>query len=73
MIVLLASATFLSSKSALTNSIICISLFAVGAVRAVFLEGNGAFKTSLLTFDLNTLAMLFGVFVIVGGVEQAGF
>lgn len=72
MIALLASASFLPSKPALTNGLICLSLFVVGAVRAVFLEGKNAFKTSLLAIDLNTLEMLFGVFVIVGGVEQSG-
>lgn len=72
MILLLAAASFLPVKPALTNGSICTALFVVGAVRAAFLEGRSAFRMSFLAIDLNTLEMLFGVFVIVGGVQKSG-
>lgn len=73
MIVLLILASFIPEKPHITNGLICVALFAVGLIRDLAL-GKG-FKHSwktILDIDLFTLLLLMGLFVVVGGLTQAG-
>ena len=73
MVALLILASFIPSKPAVTNGLICLSLFAVGVVRKsvqkrdwrVIIEAGGE-------IDYFTLLLLAGSFVMVGGITEAG-
>ncbi|NLN18587.1 MAG: TRAP transporter large permease subunit [Firmicutes bacterium] len=73
MVALLILASFIPSKPAVTNGLICLSLFAVGVVRKsvqkrdwrVIIEAGGE-------IDYFTLLLLAGIFVMVGGITEAG-
>jgi Na+/H+ antiporter NhaD/arsenite permease-like protein len=73
MIVLLILASFIPEKPAITNGLICVALFAVGLLRDLA-RGGGLKKTwkTVLDIDFFTLFLLMGLFVVVGGLTQAG-
>ena len=60
-------------KPAITNGLICMFFFAVGIVRQFFIKKDketvvGAFKE----IDYYTIFLLIGLFVVIGGVKNAG-
>jgi len=60
-------------KPDITNGIICIAFFLVGVIRELFIKKNkeivkGAFKD----IDYYTIALLTGLFVVIGGIKNAG-
>lgn len=60
-------------KPDITNGIICIAFFLVGIIRELFIKKNkeiikGAFKE----IDYYTIALLTGLFVVIGGIKNAG-
>ena len=72
MIALLITASFIKEKPDITNGIICSALFLIGLIPQIFKKG---FKYALQKFssiDINTLLMLFGIFIVVGGIEKSG-
>ncbi len=73
MVVLLILASFIPEKPAITNGLICTALFVVGLVRDLA-RGGGVNKTwkTILDIDFFTLLLLMGLFVVVGGLTQAG-
>lgn len=72
-IVLLIVASFFPNRPALTNGIICIAVMLVGmiynAVRKKSLDG---FLTPLKEVDFETLLLLAGLFLVVGGITEMG-
>ena len=72
MVVLLASASFLPEKPALTNGLICTGLFLIGLARAAISGGWKEVKKAASSIDTDTLLLLAGVFIVVGGVQSAG-
>jgi len=72
MVALLAGASFIPGKPALTNGIICVVLFAVGLIYEISRQGTGIFKPTMEQVDIQTLLQLTGIFLIVGGVEASG-
>lgn len=73
MIVLLILASFIPEKPAITNGLICVALFVVGLIRD--LARGGTLEQSMKAIkdiDLFTLLLLMGLFVVVGGLTQAG-
>ena len=72
MVALLASASFLPRKPALTNGLICTCLFLIGLSRAAVSGGWNAVKKAASAIDADTLLLLAGVFIVVGGVRSAG-
>jgi len=63
----------LPAKPAITNGLICTVLFLIGLVREFFKTGDHkVFYKSLLEIDAFTLLLLAGLFVVVGGIKEAG-
>lgn len=72
MVALLAGASALPQKPALTNGLICTGLLAAGLVYTLARRGPAAAGRALRAIDGGTLALLAGVFVVVGGLQAAG-
>ncbi len=72
-VVLLICASFLPDKPAITNGLICTGLFLVGLIRAA-IKGKSfsAFSRHLGEIDFFTLLLLGGLFVVIGGITEAG-
>lgn len=71
-VVLLITASFVPNKPAVTNGIICIAVFAVGAVRALLISGWEKVEHALAEIDYQTLLLLAGLFIVIAGVTEAG-
>lgn len=71
-VVLLIAASFVPDKPAVTNGIICIAVFAVGAVRALLISGWEKVEHALAEIDYQTLLLLAGLFIVIAGVTEAG-
>lgn len=74
-IVLLILASFIPGdyKPEITNGLICMGLFVIGLVR-IFIKTKNTDKirTALSEIDLFTLLLLAGLFIVVGGITEAG-
>ena len=72
-IVLLILASFLPNKPAITNGVICMAVFLVGAVRALLRARSFApVQSALKQIDYETLLLLAGLFVVIAGITHAG-
>lgn len=72
-ILLLIAASFIPDKPAITNGVICMSLLAVGLVyTGVRQRSLAAVTKPLREIDLTTLGLLLGLFVVIGGITEAG-
>lgn len=74
-VVLLILASFIPSerKPEITNGLICMVLFAVGLVRNYLKTKNKCvLLATLKDIDLFTLLLLSGLFIVVGGITEAG-
>ena len=72
-VVLLIAASFLPHKPAMMNGIICMGLFIIGAVYSIIRNKNtDLFRQSLAEIDYETLMLLAGLFVVIGGITEAG-
>ena len=69
MIVLLIFASFIENRPAVTNGFICILLMAIGLLRKYLREQDFSGITGvLLQIDGETLGLLAGLFVVIGGI-----
>lgn len=60
-------------KPAITNGLICMALFAVGLVRRVILDRNlDSVKAAVKEIDYYTIVLLTGLFIVIGGIKEAG-
>ena len=72
-VVLLIAASFIPGKPAVTNGLICLGVFAVGAVYSRLREHSWHdAKTALLEIDYQTLLLLAGLFVVIEGITRGG-
>jgi len=72
-VLLLICASFIPDKPAITNGIICTALFVVGLIRdAIKGEGFSSASRHLYEIDFFTLLLLLGLFVVIGGITEAG-
>ena len=72
-ILLLIGASFLPNKPAVTNGLICMAVFLVGALYSLNRTGSAAsVKKALGEIDYETILLLAGLFVVIAGVTQAG-
>lgn len=72
-VVLLIVASVFPNKPAITNGVICVSLMIVGVIYDCLKKKD--IKACLNTFkeiDFNTILLLFGLFIVVGGIEKQG-
>ncbi|MBQ6946493.1 MAG: arsenic transporter [Clostridia bacterium] len=60
-------------KPDITNGIICIAFFVIGLLREVLFKKNfNIVKESLKEIDYYTIILLTGLFVVIGGISEAG-
>lgn len=73
MVVLLILASFIPAKPAVTNGLICLGLLGVGLLREVA-GGRGweGIKAVVADIDYFTLALLAGLFIVIGGLTRVG-
>jgi Na+/H+ antiporter NhaD/arsenite permease-like protein len=72
-VILLILASFLPGKPRITNGLICMGLFAVSLVRALFRKKDFAVvKEALKSIDYFTLFLLSGLFIVIAGISEAG-
>lgn len=75
MVVLLIIASFIPSekKPYTTNGLICMALLLIGiAYRIIRTKSFTPLKIVMNGFEFDTLILLFGLFIVIGGIEQAG-
>lgn len=72
-IVLLIMASFLPTKPAITNGLICISLLVIGVVRDLIKYKNlKVISKTVKEIDYFTLLLLAGLFIVIAGITEAG-
>lgn len=72
-VALLIAASFLPEKPAVTNGLICMGLFLLGAGRRCVLEkGIRPLAEAAKQLDYQTLLLLAGLFAVIAGVRAAG-
>ncbi len=60
-------------KPDITNGIICIAFFLVGVFRELFIKKNKEIvKNAFKEIDYYTIVLLTGLFVVIGGIKNAG-
>lgn len=73
LIALLILASFVPNKPSITNGLICVGLFVIGILRSAVKSHNpGVMFSALREIDLFTLLLLGGLFIVVGGITNAG-
>ncbi len=73
MLGLLISVSFVENKPNETNGIICCALLVVGLIYNFIRKKNlSAIVTPLKDIDFDTIGILFGLFLMIGGLEASG-
>ena len=73
MIALLISASFIPVKPDITNGLICVSLFIIGMVYTFARTRSAdAFLGPIKSIDFETIGLLFGLFLVIGGITHMG-
>ena len=73
MIVLLIVASFIPDKPDITNGLICVGLLIIGIIyTAIKTSDKKSIITILKAVDLETIGLLFGLFLIIGGISHMG-
>lgn len=72
-VILLILASFIPNKPKTTNGIICITLMIIGIIRDIIrTKSFNIFFKTINEIDFFTLLLLTGLFVVIGGITQAG-
>lgn len=72
-IVLLITASFIPDKPAITNGLICVSLFVVGLIYTCIKNRKlSCVIEPLKSIDFETIGLLFGLFLVIGGITHMG-
>jgi len=72
-VALLICASFIEKKPGTTNGIICITMFAIGLIRRfIKTKDKTTFITGLKVIDYDTILLLAGLFIVIGGLTEAG-
>ena len=72
-IALLIVASFIPEKSDITNGLICTTLMVIGTVyELIRQEDPGIVKRTVMGMDYFTLLLLASLFVVIGGIKEAG-
>jgi Na+/H+ antiporter NhaD/arsenite permease-like protein len=73
MIVLLIAASFIPDKLDITNGLICVGLLIIGIIyTAIKTSDKKSIITIMKAVDLETIGLLFGLFLIIGGISHMG-
>lgn len=72
-IVLLIAASFIPNKPAITNGLICMTLFIIGLLREMRRSRSTEIvKAEFANIDYTTILLLTGLFLVIGGITEAG-
>ena len=72
-IVLLIAASFIPNKPDITNGMICVVLLLIGIIYTYFKKKDAsAVVAPLKAIDFETIGLLFGLFLIIGGITNMG-
>lgn len=72
-VVLLILASFIPGKPAITNGLICMGLMVIGLIyTAIRTKDMSAVIKPIKEVDFATLGLLTGLFVVIGGITEAG-
>lgn len=72
-IVTLIIASFIPNKPELTNGIICMAFYIIGLIRYIVRDRDfKIFNDNVKQIDYQTLILLASLFVIIGGIKEAG-
>ena len=72
-IVMLIGASFIPNKPGITNGLICTSLFVVGLIYTCIKNKDiKAAVEPLKSIDFETIGLLFGLFLMIGGITNMG-
>lgn len=72
-IVLLIAASFIPNKPDITNGMICVVLLLIGIVYTYFKKKDASAAVApLKAIDFETIGLLFGLFLIIGGITNMG-
>ena len=72
-IVLLIAASFIPNKPDITNGMICVVLLLIGIIYTYFKKKDAsAVIAPLKAIDFETIGLLFGLFLIIGGITNMG-
>ena len=72
-IVLLIGASFISNKPDITNGLICVTLLVIGIIYRVIKDSSkDVIITTLKAIDFQTIGLLFGLFLMIGGITNMG-
>ncbi len=64
---------FLGKIYELRNGIICVALCIIGIIRSFIVTKSGAIAKKVAEdFDLDTILLLLGLFIVIGGIKSAG-
>jgi len=73
MILLLISASFIQNKPDITNGLICVGLLVIGMVyNMVKTHDRESVTRPLKAVDFETIGLLFGLFLMIGGISNMG-
>jgi len=73
MIVLLIAASFIPNKPDITNGLICVGLLIAGIIyTAIKTSDKKLIGRMLKAVDLETIGLLFGLFLVIGGISHMG-
>jgi len=59
-------------KPEITNGIICVTFFLIGVIRELFRKRFTVIKNAFKEIDYYTIALLAGLFIVIGGIKKAG-
>ena len=60
-------------KPDITNGLLCVFFFLIGLIRKSIKEKSlKTFKDAISNLDFYTLGLLFGLFIVIGGIKKAG-
>lgn len=72
-IVLLILVSFIPNKPSVTNGLICCALFVIGLIYSLAKKKRfSAITEPLKEIDFETIGLLLGLFLMIGGIEQMG-
>ena len=73
MIFLLIAASFIPNKPDITNGLICVALMIIGIICNVVKNSDkDTFARVLKSIDIDTIGLLFGLFLMIGGITNMG-
>ena len=73
MIALLIAASFIPKKPDITNGLICVALMVIGIIYSVIRNSDKApLVGALKAIDFETIGLLFGLFLVIGGISNMG-